>query len=136
MAVQLVAASSQYLSNAAPPITAAPFTVGLLTMPTLIGDSQIRDIWALTDTGTANNRFAILKGSADIWSFACQAGGSTATATAGTTTVNQVAFVVARAISATNRRIDVLQFVVFCAWTVLPSNCRTRRISRHRASIP
>lgn len=98
--------SSQRLSNSAPPTTNYPFSVGLWVYPTTTAVNK--DFWSLADTGTTNNWWKIGQNTADNWLFSAQAGGTVSTMAGGTLTANAWAFLLARGISATSRRLDIL----------------------------
>lgn len=108
MAAFFASASSQYLSNAASPITGYPYTIGIWVYPTTTAASK--DFVGISDTGTTNNLASIRQNASDQWSFISQAGGAAVTANGGTVTANQWAFFIGRGIAAANRRLDVLQF--------------------------
>lgn len=105
MAVQFVAASSQRIVNAAPPITTVPFTVGMLVLPTTGADQS--NYFSLTDTAGDVHYFAIGQVFASFV-IAIRAGGSLATSAIATLSPNQWHFLVGRFISSTNRRFSVL----------------------------
>lgn len=107
MALLFDAASTQYLqSTSTPAITGYPFSVGLWAYPFTTGAAQV--LWCLTDTSVSNHRFSLTKGSTS-WGFFAIAGGSTdASCNAGTPVANVWQYIVCRAISATNRRISII----------------------------
>lgn len=110
MAASFVSASSQHLDQVSVPITAVPFTVGLWVRPTTTG--TLRHFWSLGDS--ASNlfpaAFSIGQSAANAWIVQADVNTSaTETTSAGAVTANQWAFVFARFITATNRRISVLQ---------------------------
>lgn len=102
MSVLFASASSQYIANAASPITAVPFTVGLWWRVTTAGVN--RALWSIADTGAGSHYWALLAGTGDALLFRCAAGGADADANAGTISANRWYFSVCRAISTTNRR--------------------------------
>jgi hypothetical protein len=107
MSATFLAASSQKLSNAAPPVTAAPFTVGLWVYPTT---TALRTIWSLAATANTSNTWNLDQTLGGLWSFSCKSSATAVHVDVGTVTVNAWAFVVLRAITTSNRRISVLQF--------------------------
>jgi hypothetical protein len=104
MAANFVAASTQYLANAAVPFTAVPFTIALWYYPI---NTTTQTVLCLSDTGTTNNYFNLRKIST-VYQLRSAAGGADASASAGTFAANAWTFIVARCISATNRRLAVL----------------------------
>lgn len=107
MSLQLVAASSQYLINSAPPVTATPWTAAYwLKTPTGTVD-QVP--WNLINTGADDNYWSMYKNNAGTLFFQCQ-GGATYTEVGSTTALisNAWTYIVYRAISATNRRGSLL----------------------------
>lgn len=107
MSALFTAASSHYLHNDASPITAVPFTAACWFRSTTVAAGAAR-IFTFTDTASTNNRFAISRDTNDL-TFSAQAGGTEAIATvANLVAANQWSFIVARGISATNRRIAQL----------------------------
>jgi hypothetical protein len=94
--------STGYLLNSSSPITALPFTVAIWAY--WDGATGDRVAWSLVPSSTGNT-FLIAKDAADTWSFwagSAATGGFAATANAWT-------FLLARAISTSNRRFSVLQ---------------------------
>lgn len=105
MAVTFVAASSQYLNNAATPVTAVPFSVGFwFKIPTGGSDPTL---WSLSDTAGDVNQFYIFLNASNQIVIGAFATTPAETATATAITSDAWAYVVARFISATNRRISV-----------------------------
>jgi hypothetical protein len=111
MAALFTGASTQYLINATTaglPSTGYPFTVGMWINLTAV-DNVVRDLFAISDTATTNNLFVIRMAGTETFGFAAQAGGTSNTAALATVVVAQTwNFLVARAISATNRKIAAL----------------------------
>lgn len=107
MAASFASASTQYLICATHPITAYPYSVGLWVYPTTTGAE--RTFFCLTDSGAATQRNALWQLSTNVWAISAWAGGTPNNASAGTVTANRWVFIVGRFISATNRRISVLQ---------------------------
>ena len=99
-------ASSQYLSNAATPITTFPFSVGVWVYPTATGVEQT--IFGISDTATTNNFWELFITTGDSFQVIAAAGGQTNGITLGTVTLNSWHFLLMRIISATNRRVTGL----------------------------
>jgi len=108
MSAFFASASSQKLTNAAPLITAMPFSVGFWVYPTTTG--TLRYFWSLADTAAATNYHAIGQGSSNLWRLEQTDDATPISAENGTVTANQWAYVVARFISATSRLMSVWQF--------------------------
>lgn len=105
MAVSFVSASSQYINNAAAPVTAIPFSVGFwFKMPTGGSDPTL---WSLSDTAGDVNQFYIFLNASNQIVIGALATTPAETATTTAITSDAWAYVVARFISATNRRISV-----------------------------
>jgi hypothetical protein len=108
VATQFVAASSTYLINQTARITTEPFTVGIWVYPTSTATNQ--RYWSLADTGAANIGWCMDIQTDATWRFWANAVGAISSiAVAGAVTVNKWHFLLARAISSTNRRLAVLQ---------------------------
>lgn len=107
MAARLAGASSQYLSNAASPITVVPFTVGVIATPTLV-DAAAHEWVTFTDTGAANTRWCIRVNTSDALVIQSVVAGTARTATGPTVVAGNRYAVVARFISDTNRWIAVV----------------------------
>lgn len=105
MAALFTAASTQRLTNSVSPLTAMPFTIGMLVRPT---DTTSRYLWSITDTAVLDHFWAVRKSA--TWDIQSAAGATTTTAGGGTVTANQWHFVLCRIISATNRLMAVLEF--------------------------
>lgn len=101
MAIAFVGASTQYLSNSAPPAFAYPFTVGLWVKHTNVGSTTT--MWSWADTGSTTEYCGIWQVSGGSVQVRINTG-----ATLGAITLAGSAslwtFVLARFISATNRR--------------------------------
>jgi len=106
VAVNFVSASTQSLQNAAPPAFAYPFTVAMWTVPT--GLLASRTYWCWTDNTTTNNYFELSTTAGGSSQFQAQAGGSLATM--NTTGSSSPLFIIARAISATDKRLAAFGF--------------------------
>lgn len=104
MAASFLAASSQRLLNSTPPVTNYPFTVGMWVYPTTTG--AVRSFWSLGDTAGTANFWRLSQTATNVWQFTAQPN----SADAGTVTANRWAFLVARGINATNRRVSALQY--------------------------
>lgn len=101
--------TSQYLENPTTPIAAYPFTIACWCYVAALGTSS--RVWQIADTATANERWAVSPqdGGATPWRFASRAGGVNVNADTATAVVTGAwSFLVARGISATNRRLAVL----------------------------
>lgn len=108
MAAQFLAASSQYLRNAAAPVTTYPFSVGMWVYPTTTGG--VKTFWGLSDTGAVSQYFELRQSAINEWEIASVQSASIGTGRGGAVTANQWAYVVARFLSATNRLMGILQF--------------------------
>lgn len=98
MSAKFVSASSQHIQNTSPPITDYPFTVGMWVQPAdVTGDKFFFE--AVGGTNNVN----LYRGTT---TFILEV--NSAQAVAGTAVANSWSFVVARLISATNRRLAVL----------------------------
>lgn len=100
---------SSYLVNFAPTVLGYPFTVGMIFSLTNVGTVQ-RALWSLSDTATSTNYFEIRMNASEAL-FQVTASSAVAEEVTGlgfTLIPNQWTFVVARWISATNRRISIL----------------------------
>jgi hypothetical protein len=108
MAANFASASSQRLENAVLPLvsTGYPFTIGTWVYPTTTAAD--RTIWSIADTAVTNHWFELRQGATDVWTLASASGGTTNSINAGTVTANNWFFVLCRCISATSRRITVL----------------------------
>lgn len=136
MSASFVAASSQRLVNSASPITAIPFTMGFWTNTPNTTGQIIAGIW---DTGTDNNYFRLVK--TTQFSISAAAGGPESSSAAGTVAPNTWQFLVGRFISATNRRLAVLNADGSTAHVQnttsrTPSGFDTMAIGAHEGSIP
>jgi hypothetical protein len=107
MAASFVAASSQRLRNAAHPLplTGYPFTVGVWVKVRTLGINH--RIFALSDSGSADNHLSLYVGSTDAWRIEGTAGGAEANSAVGTVTTARWSFVLGRFIAAANRRLAV-----------------------------
>jgi hypothetical protein len=103
MAVQFVSASTQYLENTAPLITAVPFTVGMWVSPGQT--AAIQTFWSLGNAVNNTNYFDV---SYDGSSFDAVVNGTGIAIASATITVGAWYYVVARFISATSRGLAVL----------------------------
>lgn len=107
MALLLESSSSQRLERTSPPVIAMPFSVGAWVMPTGLGST--RRFWSLCNGG-GTDEWSLGHASGNQWALFCSAGGSTSPINIGTATSGRWAFVLGRMISATNRRLSVLNF--------------------------
>lgn len=107
MAVSFASASSQYLANSAAPVTAVPFTVGMWIRDTTSASDEV--FWSLTDTAAADDGWSLFKGTDNGIRLGCYRGATYAEAVGPTLVSGQWTFVLGRMISATNRRLAVLQ---------------------------
>jgi hypothetical protein len=106
MSAVFVAASSQYLTNAASVITATPFSCGAWCY---LASATLATYISIGDTGSSNHFWAMQINSTAAFQFYCIAGGSARIATAGTPTTGAWHYLVARAVSPTNRWISALR---------------------------
>lgn len=84
-----------------------PFTVGMWARPA--GTGAQKYMWSQVDTVAATGgRFGITQEASDVWGIEAFDGTTEEIATAGTVTANQWSYLVARFISASNRRLAVL----------------------------
>lgn len=109
MALYCTGASAQYLQNSAPLVLDYPLTVACWFNPATVTTST-RTIWALSDTGTTNHYLALQLPSLNFINAVAAAGGTEVfAANANSVVAGSWYFVVARFISATNRRISALE---------------------------
>jgi len=107
MAASFDNASLQRLVNSASPITAYyPHTAACWVYPTTTGADRI--IYAASN-GTSSQSCLLEQSSSNQWGIAAVAGGTLNPTLVGTVTANAWFFVIGRFISATNRRLAVLQ---------------------------
>jgi len=99
--------SGSTLTNAASPITAYPFTIGCLVMPTATPGAAA-GVYSVCDTGAATNYWALALNSANGLRIDSNAAGSVQTTTILTVTNSHWYYTLLRFISATNRRASVL----------------------------
>ena len=85
-----------------------PITVAAWVRPNALGVD--RNFWSLCDTATATNYFSLGQAVADTWRLRQTDDATPISLAIGTVTANQWAFVVARFVSATIRRMSVLQY--------------------------
>jgi hypothetical protein len=139
MSAQFVSASSQRLLNATHTVTAFPYSVGLWAYPVT---TTAGTIFSLVDTGATNQYQRVSISGGSQWSIRAAAGGAENSAASGTVTANRWAFLVARFIDATNRRLDVLQFsgsVVSIQGTLsraFPTSAETMALGANEISAP
>ena len=107
MALRFTPASSQYLTAPAP-ITAMPFAVGLWFR--LVDDANVKTLWSLSDTATTNNYWRVRASSTEFIGLGAAAGGTEDQTTLDPVAPDTWAHVIARFITATNRRISCLEF--------------------------
>ena len=105
MSARFVSASSTYLSSGSF-IPTYPFTVALKVFPTTTGSNKV--FWSVGAFG-ANDYWVLQQASSNVWQI-LSARSTVQTSSAGTVTANQWAFLVGRFISATNRRLSVLDY--------------------------
>lgn len=107
MSLILVSASSQRLYNDSQAlITAYPFTCGLWVKPNSVSGTQT--ILCFADTATTNNYWALNRNAGTNFQFTAVAGGTANSASAGVPVSGRWFYIVIRGISATNRKIAVL----------------------------
>lgn len=106
MAIRFAGASTQYINNAASLVSAYPFTVGLWLRPVASGVNGTA--WTSANTASSQHYWSIRQSTAATWLFVARAGGTAASATAGVDTAGAWHYIVARGISATNRRLSVI----------------------------
>jgi hypothetical protein len=110
MAAFFVGASTQYLTNAAPAIvsTGYPLSVGMWVNLTAVG-AVARALFSASDTGTTNNYLLLRMNATETISVISAGGGTEAAASNGTALVGGGwTFLLARWVSATNRKLSVL----------------------------
>lgn len=106
MGLVVQTASSQYLSNATPPIKVYPFTVAMWAYP-FTANTQVT-MWSIRPSSGVADVFSIYKTSGGSWETAAIRS-TAAVATVGGVTANAWQYILVRFISATNRRISVLR---------------------------
>jgi hypothetical protein len=108
MSARFAAASSQYLSLAAPPISNFPFTVLMWINLAAVGASA-RTLFAYSDTATTNNYVNVRMTAAELISIVARGGGTENAASISTAiSAGAWVFVVARFINTSNRQLSVL----------------------------
>lgn len=108
MAGNFTAASTQYLSNSAPPVLDYPLTVAFWFNLAAVGTVS-RSLWGLSDTATTNNYLRIRMGANEQVNIGAAAGGAASENAVATTLVPDTwNFLIARFISATSRRLSIL----------------------------
>lgn len=107
MSVGFFSSGSTRLTDASPPVTSFPFTVGFWVYPTTTGTT--RTFWSLGNNASTTNRYRIGQANTNNWFMGAFAT-TDSVSTVGTVTANQWAFVVVRIISATNRWLQVLEY--------------------------
>ncbi len=108
MAARFTRAISNRLECITHPLIAYPYTVGFWCKPR-VSDANTHIYWVMVDTSDSTQYNAICKSTGDLWALLASAGGAANQTTAGGITIDKWAYVVARFISATNRRISVLR---------------------------
>lgn len=101
MSAVFVGASSQSLQNAAPPVTAYPFTVGMWVYPQATGSQTI---WSLGQSGAVNFWRLGIAAAGNAWAIAINGG----SATGGAAVSNAWQFIVGRLIASGNQRMAAL----------------------------
>lgn len=105
MGANFVSASSTSLTNSAAPITGYPFTVGCWANPGTVTGAQV--IFDLAPSGgSSTNYYAVYRNGSTNFVFETN-GGANGTS-AGTPSANNWTYIIARGISATNRRLTIL----------------------------
>ncbi len=100
-------ASTTYLVNAATTLTGPfPFSLGLWVQPTTTGATKT--FWSLCDTAATGNRIALSQSTANAWVLSTVEAGVGANNTNGTVVAGLWTFIILRMISATNRRIAII----------------------------
>ncbi len=105
MAASFIAASTQSLNKAASSVSAAPFTMAAWFYPASAGTQLI--IWCIEDAGDTDG-WGLVRATGNDVIFGCFGGGSSADLSVGSGVSDNWYFVVARAISSTNRRVALL----------------------------
>lgn len=98
---------TQQLKNTSPAVTDYPITVGCWVRPAAAGN-VFRSIWQLSKSADPSDRFALYQWTGSVWAALVTVASTDTACTGGTVTATSWHYVVARFISATNRRIDVL----------------------------
>ena len=109
MAALFTAASSQYLSNAAPPLNATGYGFSVGAWINLATTGTQRCIFALTDTATTNNFLELRVLSTNILSIGAAAGGTTISTDLTTAiTANSWVFVLGRFANSIRRSVSMM----------------------------
>lgn len=108
MSAKFVAASTQYLKKTVSPITAVPFTVGFWYNPTTAGVTAT--LFGIA-ANAADNSFQVLRDATNVFSITAEDVGGFNGSNAGTVTAGKSYFLLGRFISATNRRLAVMDSV-------------------------
>lgn len=98
--------ASSHISNSSPPITTYPFTVGIWVYQS--DTNSGRTYFGLANNGALNNYFYLGSASGPSFQLWAQSGGTSQGANVTTLTSSTWNFVLGRFISATNRRISVV----------------------------
>lgn len=105
--MSLAVTGTQTLKNTTAPVTGYPITVGCWVRPAAAGN-VFRSIWQLSKLTDATDRLALYQWTGSTWCTLATVSSADDTCTGGTVTALQWHYLVARFISTTNRRIDVL----------------------------
>jgi hypothetical protein len=111
MSAGFVVANSQYLNNSAQPLvsTGYTFAVGVWCRLRAVS-ATFQTIFAISDTATANNYFAVRVSDLEVIQLAAAGGGSASNAnSANSMTVGAWYFILARAIASDLRRLHILR---------------------------
>jgi hypothetical protein len=107
MSFSFVSASTQrFLNDANNPLTAVPFTVVCWVRPSDV--TGTKTAWSIVNTGSTTAFWRLDRNAGTNWQFSCNAASTTVSASAGVPATGKWSFIVCRAITATNRRIHVL----------------------------
>lgn len=107
MALRIASASNQRLITSTPFVTAYPITIGMWLLPDSLATNSTA--WLLRNSSNSAI-FLRVGANATQWFIAAADGSSTTQTAFGAATVGQWAFIFARWISATNRKMDVIEF--------------------------
>lgn len=107
MAFRFSSTSTQRFVNDTSFISVVPFTIGCWVRPSDV--TGTKTVWCIANGGATNSYWRLDRNAGTSWQITAAAGGTANSASAGVPVANAWAFIIVRCITATNRRIHVLQ---------------------------